>query len=50
VVLETRRVSAAFLRRRLRIGYDEACLVLAALSERGVVELDEDESQGRVAD
>ncbi len=50
VVLETRRASAAFLRRRLRIGYDEACDVLAELSSRGVIELGDDNSQGRVID
>ena len=50
VVLETRRVSAAFLRRRLRIGYDEAREVLSALSARGMVELDEDAAQGRLLD
>ena len=50
VVLETRRVSAALLRRRLRIGYDEAREVLAALSARGIVELDADASHGRVVE
>ncbi|MCR9245366.1 MAG: hypothetical protein NXI31_10060 [bacterium] len=50
VVLETRRATATFLRRRLRIGYDEACDVLAELSARGVVELGDDASQGRVID
>jgi hypothetical protein len=48
IVIATRRVSATQLRRRLRIGYDEAREVLAVLSARGIVELDDDSSQGRL--
>lgn len=40
IVLESRRPTAALLRRRLRIGYEEACEVLAELSARGIVEIE----------
>lgn len=42
IVLESHRPTAALLRRRLRIGYEEACEVLAELSARGVVDLSGD--------
>lgn len=39
IVLASNRPTAALLRRRLRIGYEEACEVLAELSARGLVDL-----------
>jgi len=44
----SRRVTASLLQRRLRIDYQEAMDVLAALAARGAVELDADASQARV--
>jgi len=43
-----RRASATFLQRKLRIDYEQACQLMVELSARGVVELEEDASHGRV--
>jgi ribosomal protein S25 len=48
VVTSSRRANAALLQRKLRIDYALAKDVLAALAARGVVELEGDETQGRV--
>jgi DNA segregation ATPase FtsK/SpoIIIE-like protein len=48
VVTSSRRASATLLQRKLRIDYALAVDVLAALAARGVVELDDDATQGRV--
>lgn len=48
IVQSTRRASATLLQRRLRIDYEQAREVLAVLAHRGVVELADDGSQGRV--
>jgi DNA segregation ATPase FtsK/SpoIIIE-like protein len=48
VVTSARRASATLLQRKLRIDYALAVDVLAALAARGVVELDDDATQGRV--
>lgn len=43
-----RRASVVLLQRKLRIDYEQALVVLAQLAERGVLELQEDGTQGRV--
>ncbi|MCA8944387.1 MAG: DNA translocase FtsK 4TM domain-containing protein [Planctomycetes bacterium] len=48
LVLEHRRASASFLRRRLRISADEAVDVLGELAHLGVVECEPGDTQGRV--
>jgi hypothetical protein len=48
LVVEYRRASANFLRRRLRISAAEAIDVLAALRERGIVECEDGSAHGRV--
>lgn len=48
VVTSSRRASATFLQRKLRIDYEQATEVLAELAARGVVALEGDASQGRV--
>jgi len=48
LVVEYRRASANFLRRRLRISLDEAKDVLAALAERGIIECEPGAGHGRV--
>ncbi|MGE3175522.1 MAG: DNA translocase FtsK [Planctomycetota bacterium] len=48
VIESTRRASASLLQRKLRIDFEEAKEVLALLAHRGVVELADDGTQGRV--
>lgn len=43
-----RRASVVLLQRKLRIDYEQARVVLAQLAERGVLELQEDGTQGRM--
>ena len=43
-----RRASATLLQRKLRIDYAQACVVLAQLAQRGMVELEEDGTQARI--
>ncbi len=44
----SRRASATLLQRKLRIDYEQACVVLAQLAQRGMVELEEDGTQARI--
>jgi DNA segregation ATPase FtsK/SpoIIIE-like protein len=44
----SRRASATLLQRKLRIDYEQACVVLAQLAQRGMVELEEDGTQARM--
>jgi hypothetical protein len=44
----SRRASATLLQRKLRIDYEQACVVLAQLAQRGVVELEDDGTQARI--
>jgi len=48
VVLSARRASTALLQRKLRVDYEQAMELLALLAHRGVIELAEDGTQGRV--
>jgi hypothetical protein len=48
LVLESRRASANFLRRHLRISIDDAIRVLGVLAERGVIECAPGAAHGRV--
>ena len=48
LVLGSRRASASHLQRKLRIDYEQAMSVLAVLASRGIIELAEGETQGRV--
>ena len=48
MVTSSGRASASQLQRRLRIDYEQAMELLAVLAARGVIELGEGESQGRV--
>lgn len=48
LVQRYRRASVTFLRRRLRVGAEEAVALMRELSRRGVVECGDDITQGRV--
>ncbi len=48
LVQASRRASAAMLQRKLRIEFDQAVEVLALLAHRGVIDLADDGTQGRV--
>ena len=48
VVTRSGRASANFLQRKLRVDYEQSVELLLALKERGVIELGEGETQGRV--
>jgi DNA segregation ATPase FtsK/SpoIIIE-like protein len=48
LVTSTRRVSATFLQRQLRIDFEQAMEVLGSLAHRGVIERNEGETSGRV--
>jgi DNA segregation ATPase FtsK/SpoIIIE-like protein len=48
VVTQSRRASATHLQRKLRVDYEQALELLQVLAHRGVIELVEGESQGRV--
>jgi hypothetical protein len=48
LVTSTRRVSATFLQRQLRIDFAQAMEVLGTLASRGVIEHNEGETSGRV--
>ena len=48
LIQQSGRASASFLQRKLRIDFGTATQLLQILAERGVVELDADQSQGRL--
>lgn len=48
LVTSSRRASASHLQRKLRIEYDQAMELLALLGRRGVIEIGDGETQGRV--
>lgn len=48
VVVGAGRASATLLQRKLRVDYDTACDLLAALAKRGVVDLGADANHGRI--
>lgn len=48
IVTATRRASATHLQRKLRVDYEQAIELLQVLAHRGLIELAEGESQGRV--
>jgi S-DNA-T family DNA segregation ATPase FtsK/SpoIIIE len=48
LIQQSGRASASFLQRKLRVDFGTASQLLLILAERGVIELDADQSQGRL--
>lgn len=48
LIQQSGRASASFLQRKLRVDFGTATQLLLILAERGVIELDADQSQGRL--
>jgi len=48
LIQQSGRANASFLQRKLRVDFGTASQLLLILAERGVIELDADQSQGRL--
>ena len=48
LVTASRRASATYLQRKLRIDFEQAMELLGVLAHREIIELEKGESQGRV--